>query len=422
MNENLFQYLWKNSLFKPNALFGINGEAIQILNPGRLNTDSGPDFKEGKIKINDTVWVGNIELHLKSSDWYKHGHQNDPNYQNIILHVVLEHDLEEEIGNFPTLELKSHLNDEAIKRYQQLMSQPDHIPCYNQIHNVPELTLISWLNRLLAERWEQKLKDWEELWKYAQNDWRTLLYYRMAANFGFHVNNSPFLDLAKSIPLKILTKHRKNLFQTEALLFGQSGLLNHPNQDDYAKELEREYHFLRRKYELTPLLPQQWKFMRMRPANFPTIRIAQFAMLVHKSLELFAKMMELKNIKEIYPLLELETSEYWNTHYRFSEIAKDETVKRLGKDAVFNIVINTVTPMQYLYSKLQGKNELQETSMELLQSIPAENNNITRMWKQIGIKAKDASESQALIHLFQNYCTPKDCLNCSIGNYLINTK
>jgi len=421
MNESLFQYLWKNALFNPISLSSRNGEAIQILNTGRLNTDSGPDFKEGKIKINNTIWVGNIELHLKSSDWIKHRHAEDPNYKNIILHVVYEDDSGFDHGNFPTLELKKHLNPEVIQRYEHLMSRIEHIPCHDQIHSVPELSWTSWLNRLTAERWEQRLVEWEDLWNHAKNDWRTLLYYRMAANFGFHVNRDAFLDLARSIPLKILTQHRKNIFQTEALLFGQAGFLSNSNQDTYAKDLEKEYHFLRRKYGLTPMLPQRWKFMRMRPANFPTIRIAQFAMLVHKSLALFAKMMEIKNAKEIYPLLNLQTSEYWQSHYRFSEIAKEESIKNLGKDAVNNLIINTVAPMQYLYAKLQGKTGLQETSVELLQSLPPENNNIIRMWKEMGIKAKDASESQALIQLYQNYCTPKNCLNCSVGHFLLKS-
>lgn len=419
MNESLFQYLWQYNLFQPSGLLTTDGDSIQIISSGTLNTDSGPDFKGGKIKIKQTIWVGNIELHVKSSDWLKHKHQEDPAFNNIILHVVYENDQELPDTNFPTLELKNQIDTSVINHYENLMSKLDKIPCHDQLPSVPELHLSSWYGRLIAERWEQKLKEWETLWIQSNNDWRTLLYYRMAANFGFHVNRDAFLELALSLPLNILIKHRKSLTQTEALLFGQSGLLNLKKHDEYSGKLEKEYHFLRRKYSLEPMKAEKWKFMRMRPANFPTIRIAQFAFLLHKSLELFSKMMEIRSAKEMMPLLNLEASEYWQTHYRFSEISTEKSKKKLGIDAINNILINTVAPMQFLYAKLQGQSNLQETSMNLLQSLPPENNNIIREWKERGIKAKDALESQALIQLFQNYCSSKDCLNCSIGHFLL---
>jgi hypothetical protein len=334
--------------------------------------------------------------------------------------VVYEHDLDENLGNFPTLALKGHLNKTIIGRYQQLISQPQKIPCHAQLKQFPKLNLLSWLNRLLAERWEGKLKEWQHLWVQSGNDWRILLYYRLAANFGFHVNRDAFLFLAQSLPLNILVKHRKNLLQTEALLFGQSGLLAASGkQDPYMKDLEKEYHFLRRKYELQPLFAHQWKFMRMRPANFPTIRIAQFAMLLHESLSLFSKMMEIRTASELLPLLDLSASAYWDSHYRFGEVTAEDSAKRLGKDAIQNIVINTVAPMQFLYAKLQGKDKLYENSLSLLQSMAPENNNIIREWKRNGLNIRDAAESQALIQLYQHYCSSKNCLNCAIGNYLV---
>lgn len=419
MNENLFQYLWKHSLFHPSNLRTTQGDAVTVLSPGILNTDSGPDFKEGRIKINDTIWVGNIELHLKSSDWEKHNHQNDENYSNIILHVVYEDDSATDKGNFPTVELKAHLKTEVIDRYQHLVSRLDAIPCHDQLDRIPEIIWESWINRLLAERWEGRLREWEHLWNRSKNDWRSLLYLRMAANFGFHTNSQAFLDLALSLPLNLLARHRDNLFQLEALLFGQSGLLMVEGQDDYTMSLEKEYNFLRRKYELEPLAKSRWKFMRMRPSNFPTIRIAQFAMLLHTSLDLFSKMMEVKAAEELYDLLDFKTSAYWENHYRFSETSKRKSVKRLGRDAVNNLIINTVAPMQFLYSRLLGKTDLQASSIELLQSLPAEDNNITRAWKQRGVVAKDASESQALIQLLKNYCEPRNCLQCSVGHHLL---
>lgn len=418
MNEDLLQYLWKHSLFNATSLKTTQDEDVIVIYPGRHNTHAGPDFIEAKIKIGNAIWVGNVEMHLRTSDWHKHKHHLDPRYQNIILHVVCLDD-EPLIGAaFPTLVLQKNLNTGVVERYQDLMSLPDKIPCSGQLKHIPAIIWDMWLERLLAERWDQRLEEWESLWGRAANDWRTLLYYRLAANFGFHVNRDAFLELALSIPLNILVKHRNNLMQTEALLFGQSGLLDTEPQDEYMKILEREYHFLRRKYQLTPIVPYRWKFMRLRPPNFPTIRIAQFAMLVHKSLELFAQMMEVRNTGAIIPLLDIHASEYWDTHYRFGETAEKQ-VKNLGKEAVFNIMINTVAPMQYLYARLQGKDTLHENSLSLLQSLKAENNNIIREWKSLGVAVENAAQSQSLLQLFTQYCSLKNCLNCAVGHRLV---
>ncbi|RYZ45851.1 MAG: DUF2851 family protein, partial [Sphingobacteriales bacterium] len=274
MNEHLLQYIWKHVLFRPQGLFSTEREPVTVLFPGVHNHDAGPDFLESKIKIGNTLWAGNVELHLRTSDWHKHKHTTDPRYQNIILHVVFEDD--EPLGgvSFPTLELKHHIRPDVVDRYQKLMALNKPVPCASRIAQVPDLIWGSWLDRMLAERWEHRLDEWHLLWLQAGKDWRTLLYYRLAANFGFHVNRDAFLELALSIPLNILVRHRGKLQQTEALLFGQSGLLPTTRQDEYVKELEREYHFLRRKYQLTPMLAHRWKFLRLRPSNFPTVRIA----------------------------------------------------------------------------------------------------------------------------------------------------
>lgn len=419
MNEKLFQYLWKNKLFRPGSLTTTEGEHVLILHPGTINTNAGPDFLEGRIRIGDKTWAGNVELHLKSSDWHKHQHAANPNYLNIILHVVYEDDEPLRGLAFSTLEMKHHFDDGVIERYHRLMQLQHPIACQNQINQIPEIVWDHWLDSLLAERWEQRLEEWRQYFEESGYDWRTLLYYRLAANFGLHVNRDAFLELALSIPLHILVKHRNNIVQIEALLFGQSGLLSNKFPDDYTVMLEKEYHFLRRKYQLTPIFAHRWKFMRMRPANFPTIRIAQFAILVHKSLELFAQMMEIKSAGDLFPLLDIHASPYWDNHYRFGEISEDVSVKYLGKDAIHNILINTVAPMQYLYAKLQGKSSLIENSIQLLQSIKPEKNKVLNEWNEIGIKAKDASQSQALLQLFNQYCSAKKCLECSIGNRLI---
>ncbi|KAA5532108.1 DUF2851 family protein [Taibaiella lutea] len=419
MNEKLFQYLWSNKLFNPVGLKTTEGEDVDVIHPGIINTNAGPDFLEGRVRIADKIWVGNIELHLKSSDWHKHGHAANPDYQNIILHVVYEDDEPIRGIVFPTLEMKHHFNEGVIERYHHLMNLQNPIACQRKIKEVPEIVWNHWLDSLLAERWEQRLEEWKQYWEESGNDWRTLLYYRLAANFGFHTNRDAFLELTFSVPLDILVKHRKNIMQIEALLFVKSGLLTGKLQDEYMQSLEKEYHFLRRKYQLIPMVAHRWKFMRMRPSNFPTIRIAQFAMLIHKSLELFAHMLEIKNAKDLFPLLDIYASPYWDNHYRFGEISEEVQVKYLGKDSIRNILINTVAPMQYLYAKLQGKTSLIENSVQLLQGIKAEKNNILNEWNNIGIKPKDAAQSQALLQLFNQYCNNKRCLECSVGNRLI---
>lgn len=419
MNELLLQYLWKNVLFNPASLKTTEREVVTVLHPGWQNTNAGPDFTEAKVRIGNTTWVGNVELHLRTSDWHKHGHGSNPEYRNIILHVVYEDDEPLAGTSFPTLELKPYLDNTIIDRYYHLMSLNRSIPCAAQLKSVPDIVWVTWLDRLLAERLESRLDEWHLLWVQAGNDWRTLLYYRLAANFGFHVNREAFLELALSLPLSILTKHRANLLQTEALLLGQSGLLTGDRPDAYMQELEREYHFLRRKYQLTPLVPHRWKFMRLRPPNFPTIRIAQFAMLVHKSLDLFARMMEVKNEAEIMPLLNVHAGSYWDNHYRLGEQVNESQVKHLGREAAVNIMINTVAPMQYLYSRLQAKASLHEDSLNLLQSLKPENNAVLREWNNVGVTAENAAQSQALLQLFRYYCSVKGCLNCTIGHRLI---
>lgn len=419
MNEMLLQYLWKHSLFNPGQLSSTEREAVIIIQPGLHNHDAGPDFLEAKIKIGKTLWAGNVELHMRTSDWHKHKHGSDARYRNIILHVVYEDDEPLSGVSFPTLELKGHIDPQVVNRYRELMSLDKPLPCAGQLEHIPGLVWEAWLDRMLAERWEQRLDEWHLLWLQAGKDWRTLLYYRLAANFGFHVNRDAFLELALSLPLNILVRHRGSLLQTEALLFGQSGLLPADGQDEHAQQLEKEYHFLRRKYQLTPMLAHRWKFMRLRPYNFPTIRIAQFAMLVHKSIELFARLIEIRESKTLLPLLDIHAGPYWDNHYRFGEVTARKQVKHLGREAIYNIIINTVAPMQYLYARLQGKSALHQSSLNLLQSLKPENNKVLRTWEATGIPAVDAAQSQALLHLFHQYCSHKRCLDCAVGNRLV---
>jgi Protein of unknown function (DUF2851) len=415
MNEALLQYIWQYSLYQPSGLTTTSGEEAIIIYPGRKNTDSGPDFLEAKIKIGTTILVGNIEIHTNSSDWVEHGHQHDAAYKNILLHLVYNNDLPGAAGNVPVVELKDSIPNNIIAQYAALINAPLQVPCSRLLPAVSDITKYSWLSRMLAERWEQKMHDWRDVLHDNTGDWSTLLYWRIAANFGFKVNTPPFLMLAQSIPINILAKHRENLFQLEALLFGQAGMLGEGFAEDYPKSLKGEYLFLQQKYGLTPIPPHLWKFMRMRPANFPTVRIAQFAALVHKSLHLFSQIVSTNNVKDIIPLLQVTASDYWNTHYRFDEVQKRMIAKHLGLSSIYNIIINTVAPVIYLYAQEHGNEQEQEKALLLLDNIPYEQNNITDLWEGLGWEAKDAGQSQALIQLHNNYCSQKRCLECAIG-------
>lgn len=420
MNEALLQFIWQYSLYRPIDLKTVSGDTVTILFPGKLNKDSGPDFSEARIKVADTILIGNIELHVNASDWLKHGHQHDAAYKNIVLHVVYNNDAHV-IDNVPVLDLSAHIPAYVMAQYTGLLKTQNTLPCAGRLADVRDITKESWLSRLLAERWQQKLGDWEELLQASANDWRNLLYWRMAANFGFKINATPFLMVARSLPLNILARHHDNLMQIEALLFGQAGMLEEDFKDDYPQQLKKEYQYLRSKYQLTPVAAHLWKFMRLRPANFPTVRIAQFAALIHKSVHLFAQVIETHTIKEILPLLDVTASWYWDNHFTFDEPQTITAPKHLGTASIYNIIINTVAPIQFLYAHRHGLQDRQEKALQLLEAVPAEQNNILKMWQNNGWKAATAAHSQPLIQLYNNYCSNKRCLECAIGLNIIRS-
>ncbi|MEI8280489.1 MAG: DUF2851 family protein [Bacteroidota bacterium] len=421
MNEALLQFIWQYSLYNSTDLYTNSGEKLIIIHPGVRNTNSGPDFLEGKIKIGDTILVGNIELHVNSSDWLKHGHQLDLAYNNVVLHVVYNIDNNNVTEHIELFELKGNIPSHIHTQYAYLANSQQQLPCARLIPQVNDLVKSSWVSRLLAERWEQKLVDWNELLEKSAGDWRSLLYWRTAVNFGFKTNATPFLMLAQSIPLTVLAKHRENLLQIEALLFGQAGMLEDVFTEQYPITLKEEYSYLQKKYSLQPIPAHLWKFMRMRPANFPTVRIAQFAALVNKSLHLFSQIVEVSTVKEIVPLLSVTASEYWNTHYRFEEVQKRPIVKHLGISSIYNVIVNTIAPIRFLYASKQGESFEQEKALQLLDEIPFEQNSIIDIWETSGWKINDAGQSQALIQLYNAYCTKKRCLECAIGLNIIRS-
>ncbi|PZF74120.1 DUF2851 family protein [Taibaiella soli] len=423
MNESLFQSIWQFSLYRPQQLFTTDGEAVTIINPGKRNTNAGPDFFEAKVRIGNVILVGNIELHIHPGEWTRHSHHKNPAYQNIILHVVYYNSTIAAIPeNVPMLVMEPHIPSYIIKQYTELVQTNLTLPCANALQNVNELVREAWINRLLAERWEQKLLEWKQLLTKSAGDWRTLLYWRIAANFGFKINADPFLMLAQYTPINVLAKHRENLMQTEAILFGQAGFLESETSDDYFEMLRKEYCYLRQKYQLQAMPNHLWKFLRLRPANFPTVRIAQFAALIHRSVHLFSQIVAATDIPLLHELFSVQASEYWDHHYRFGEHHEKKKIKHLGTSSVENLIINTIAPIQFLYASEQGQEELKENALQLLESITPEKNHLTELWQQHGWQIKNAMHSQALLQLYNGYCSSKRCLECSIGLNIIRSR
>lgn len=422
MKEDLIHYLWRTRKFNHEKLVTTQGEELQIKSTGAYNLDAGPDFSNARIKIGDMLWAGNVEMHLKASDWYQHQHESDQAYDNVILHVVLEEDqpVHRKSGErIPCLEIKKLIPPKIAHTYQRLQQNENWIPCQHQLHRVRDLTKNLWLDRLLVERLEDKTNEIQHILKFNTNNWETTFYQYLARSFGAKVNANPFEQLAKSLPLQILAKHKDQLFQIEALLFGQAGMLTSKLKDDYPVRLRQAYKHLQHKYKLKPILPESWKFLRMRPANFPTVRIAQFAMLIHQSNHLFSKILAAKNYKEIEHMFELKIANYWRDHYRFD---KPSVIRRksLGKTAIHLLIINTIAPFLFHYGQSKDDDKFKDKALQLLEELPPEQNSIIRHWEELGMPANSAYQTQALLQLKKNYCTRKDCLNCQIGHEIMN--
>lgn len=425
MTEKLFQFIWQHKLFLTNKpLTTLEGEEVTILDCGKLNTNAGPDFLEAKIKLNETIWAGNLELHLKSSDWNKHNHQQNKSYSNLILHVVYEYDepiLTKENLHFSTLEMKSYISIDMCNQYDKLMNDKKEIPCVEHLPEVRDITLNQQMDRMLAERLEQKTDSIQELLHRFQNNWQEVFYIELARGFGLHINQNTFERLALQTPLKLFAKHKHQLLQIEALLFGQAGFLGEYFDESYPLALQQEYAHLKKLYGLHSLEKHQWKFLRLRPANFPTLRIAQFAHLLHDSSHLFSKIIEAKTIKELEAFFQVDVSRYWLTHYTFGEETEPKK-KSLGKTFIRLLLINVVIPTVFIYGKLQGKYEYCDKAIEWLKAIPAEKNSILEQWNKVGIKCQHAADSQALLQLKKYYCDKKRCLDCAIGYSILKTK
>ncbi|MGE0562204.1 MAG: DUF2851 family protein [Flavobacteriales bacterium] len=423
INEDFLHYIWNFKLFNTLNLKTSNNETVQIIKSGQHNTDAGPDFFNAQIKIDSTTWAGNVEIHIKSSDWDKHYHEKDAAYDNVIMHVVYENDksIKNSKGIFiPTLELKGIINEKLIENYQELLSNKNWIPCSSGIKDVDPFTINNWLERLVVERLEYKssvIKDSLELNK---NNWEETFYQQLVKYFGLKVNAEPFLLLAKNTSLKIIEKHN-NIFSIEAMLFGQAGFLQDDFEDVYFQKLKKEYEFFKSKFSLSPIDKSLWKFLRLRPPNFPTIRIAQLASLLNNEPRLFSKILTINTVIEYRRLFKVQASPYWTENYQFGKTSSKKVVKKTGGVLIDALIINVVVPFLFVYGETISDENIKNRAIMLLQQLDSERNTIINNFRKIGVNSSNALMSQSLIELKTNYCSQKKCLNCSIGNNLIKS-
>ncbi len=416
MTERLLQFIWQFQYFNRGSLHTQSGETLQIIRPGMINTNQGPDFSEARIRIEGTLLAGNIELHVQSSAWKKHGHAQDARYGNIILHVVWEDDAP---GNqqAPVLVLQQRVSKLLLQQYHDWMIKPSFVPCDGAVANIKELVWTAWKERLLAERLQRKSNYVLQLLALNNNHWEETVWQLLARNFGIRINADAFEAIARSLPLTLLAKHRNNLLQLEALLLGQAGLLQAEYGEEHPQLLQREYHFLQHKYQLKRI-DAPVHFLRMRPAAFPALRLAQLAVLVHRSLHLFSAMKEMATVKEAASLLQVTAGGYWADHYLLDNPGRQRE-KRLGSNMVHNILINTIAPVLFAWGLYHSDQLYKDKALQWLAGIPAEANAITRGWRQLGVDGIRAWDSQALIELKTQYCDRKRCLDCSVGNALL---
>lgn len=419
MNEDFLAYIWQFKLWdKSVPLKTICGKNIEVISVGQRNLDAGPDFSNAHIKIGDIEWVGNIEIHFRESDWFLHKHQTDKNYDNIILHIVGQNNIDREIGNFHTLELMPYIQPKLKNAYHSLLNSTQFIPCEKHFKDIDDFALEHFLESLFISRLSSKHESLKDKLDYKKGDWEALLFEKIAYAFGLKINAQAFELLAKSISFGVLQKAIRNKENLEALIFGQSGFLNEP-QDDYQQQMKVEYDYMKQKYRLEPLNNNIFKFLRLRPVNFPTIRLAQLSNLYSEKSKLFSQIINAKSRKEIINIFEsIKASSYWDNHYSFGKKSKRTHAKVLTKSFIDILIINVILPIKWLYNQHKGKEDV-ENVLEIAYKIPPEKNSILENFKKIGAKINHAQHSQAYLELKNNFCNHKKCLNCRVGNYII---
>lgn len=421
MNEALLHTIWKYRLLGQQDYTGTRGEAIRVLSVGEHNQDSGPDFFNARVSINNIVLAGNVEIHIRSSDWLRHGHQQDKAYNNLVLHVVYEHDTELQQNNafnVSVLELKPLIKTSLLDTYRALELSKQAIPCGRSMASMPAVRWASWLGRLATDRLEKKAAYIRHLFDYTGQDLEETLYILLCRNFGFKINHEAFELLAKSLPYRILKKYADDLLRLEALLFGMAGMLDEPLHDAYPRLLQNEFELLKHKHRLVPLRKEIWKFSKTRPVNFPTIRLSQLAHLFNRSQSLYHLLEQYPGKEELHAFFHVGTHTYWETHFKF-DVSAHKAMKPLGKVAFHSIVINTIAPFLFFTYSRNGHQPLKDYAVDLLTGLEAEANRKTALFTELGMKAANALESQAQTELYDVFCSEKACLRCNVAEFLL---
>ncbi|OWP62370.1 hypothetical protein CDA63_14365 [Hymenobacter amundsenii] len=426
MQEDFLHYIWQHQYFDKTDLTTDDGQLITVLRPGHRNPDAGPDFLNARLQVGEVEWSGAVEIHLRASDWHRHHHQTDPKYDQVVLHVVHAADAEVQRTNgsvIPVLELAARLPAGALAAYEQLQRQPPEalLPCAALLPQVPELTRTMMLGRTLLERMEQKADRVTELHERLGQDWEATAWHALAAAFGFQKNNEPLSRLAKALPLALLRRYRADARQLAALMFGQAGFLDDEPLDDFSRDLRTEYEFLRHKHNLhgTALAVHEWNFLRLRPANFPTVRLAQLTALLHARPTLFDALLTAHDVRALEQFFRAPLPEYWQTHTRPGRPGK---VAPLGRSSVDLLITNTVVPLRVAHARSVGQPEQVEAALSLLDQLPPEHNRLTDTYEAAGFRHACAADSQALLALERGYCAPRRCVHCGIGASLLRPR
>ena len=430
--EQLLHYTWKHKLYPLKELITSDGQRVEIIDPGLHNRNAGPDFFNAKIRIGSTMWVGNVEIHDKSSDWYQHGHDKDSRYDNVVLHVAAELDTEVMKSNgeyVPQLQLS--VPDDVLTHYDELQKTDEYPPCYKVIPHLSALIIHSWMAALQTERLEQKTEAIRKRAELCNGSWEDAYFVTLARNYGFGINGEVFEQWAYNIPLNAVAHHRDDLFQIEAIFMGQAGLLELDSipeyyqkdalNDGYFAKLRNEYQYLAHKFSMKPIDFKLWRFLRLRPQNFPHIRISQLANLYYQQKAGLSQLIECETLDELKNVLKSQVTPYWETHYTFGSTSpKNE--KHLSYGSINLLMINTAIPMLFAYGRHTTKEVLCDKAFDFLEQLKAENNHIIRMWQQVGLPVKTAGDSQALIQLKKEYCDKKECLRCRFGYEYLRRK
>lgn len=421
MTEEFLYYIWQHKLFV-GEIMTSDGQVVQIIQAGYRNHDAGPDFLEARVRIGSTIWAGHVEMHVRSSDWKRHHHHRDHAYDNVVLHVVFQHDMD--VFNargivLPAVEVKERYNPKMYDRYQDFYQSRNGVACEKLLSSVEVIVVNSWIDRMAVERLEEKYQIIMQHLKRNGNDWEQTFFEHLAGNFGFKKNKEALELAAQNLPVNLLQRNRNNSITVEALLFGVAGLLQGEYRDDYPRNLQKEYRYQEKTHMLHTGLPHLLKFLRMRPNNFPTIRLAQLADLMQKQDRLLDEILRCENIKQVMSLFDVKASSWWDNHYSFSSPSPPR-VKVLGLNGARLLIINTVVPFLFAMGRRDGNRSLEQRAIDYLLELPGENNVIVRKWKALGMDVQSAYNTQALIQLYNHYCVSRRCLHCSIGNNIFS--